>query len=554
MFMSIYPPRRGDLPPFETAFALQQDNWNDYSFQTLYHLYRRQTGEGNSPTRIGSLKILRKGQTEKDGIQIQRPFDALDEQFCSVGTSLDYYQRLNDIPLEERNQLLTRLRDVVLSPELQEQFGTETGWSTSLFRDDPHPEIFLADANAILTGSFTALAELGLKVSFHPSRWLQALDLNFEARNEWFDLNFFPIPPRKNIPIPHRVIVVIGRNGSGKSTLLSRIARVAFASPSERLTSEYQSIGVFEPPSIGFPKIIAVSYSAFDNFIVPGSSENELRQIASDIERGSGRYVYVGLRDQVAESRQELERLESRELPDDEKAGISGNDRRSDIKLKSLDTLATEFQRLVSKIISNGDESLLDAALQPLSSDPSFADLGGKLRVDLLGDNPKSAFLNWSTGHKIALHVITAIVAHATRRTLVLFDEPEMHLHPPLTAALMHSLRIVLESREALAIVATHSPVILQETLGEHVRVLRRAGDAFEIAPSLVETFGENVGSLTYDIFGLTASSTDYHNVLDALVSRLDSIEEIDRLFTPGLSGQARAYVLSGLAKRNNSR
>ncbi len=39
MVVSIFPPKRGGVPPFDTPFALQHDNnWNDYSFQTLYHL------------------------------------------------------------------------------------------------------------------------------------------------------------------------------------------------------------------------------------------------------------------------------------------------------------------------------------------------------------------------------------------------------------------------------------------------------------------------------------------------------------------------------------
>lgn len=90
MIVRIFPPRRGDVPPFDTPFALQQDNWNDYSFQTLYHLYHRHPDPGTAPTLIGAVKILRRGQTESDGIQINQPFERLGENFCSVGRSLDY--------------------------------------------------------------------------------------------------------------------------------------------------------------------------------------------------------------------------------------------------------------------------------------------------------------------------------------------------------------------------------------------------------------------------------------------------------------------------------
>jgi hypothetical protein len=133
MLVSIFPPKRGDVPPFATTFALQQDRWNDYSFQTLYHLYHRAADA--TQTLIGGVKILRRGQTEQDGIQITAPFERLSPEFCSVGTSLDYYQRLNEIDPEERDEILAAFRDVVAFPALQRDFETERGWRTSLFRE-----------------------------------------------------------------------------------------------------------------------------------------------------------------------------------------------------------------------------------------------------------------------------------------------------------------------------------------------------------------------------------------------------------------------------------
>jgi AAA domain, putative AbiEii toxin, Type IV TA system len=237
------------------------------------------------------------------------------------------------------------------------------------------------------------------------------------------------------------------------------------ASPARTQPQPDTSAPAAQPPSVGFTKIIAISYSAFDNFIVPGLYESELRQIASDIEKGSGRYIYAGLRDIVAEVRDDIAAVEQRALPADQRALLTAQDRRTTTKLKTLAQLADEFERLIGQIAANDDNALLDAALEPLFADPSFADIESGERDVLLGSSPSEAFLAWSTGHKIALHVVASLVAHSTRKSLILFDEPEMHLHPPLTAALMHAVRIVLEEKNAFAIIATHSPVILQETL-----------------------------------------------------------------------------------------
>lgn len=554
MTIQIFPPSRHGVPQFETLFALQQDNWNDFGLQTQYHLYLRPSQRDMAPSLIGTVKILSRGQTGADGILIQESFEHLDASFCSVGASLDYYQRLNEIPPAERDGILAALRDVVASPDLQSKFRHEAGWEKSLFRDNPNPDEFLSDALAILTGNFSALPDLQLKVAFHPAHWARPLTLDFDSPEPMY---FFGRrrrlgPSRRGVLLPRRLIAIIGRNGSGKSTLLSRIARVAFAAPSDRGRPEIQAIGAFEPASVGFTKIIAISYSAFDSFIVPGLYESELQQIASDIERGRGRYIYAGLRDIVAEVRDDVKRQQDTSH-DDARALLTAQDRRTTTRLKSLTQLAEEFERLIAQIESNGDHKLLDAALEPLLADPSFADIDSDERDALLGPDPRRAFLDWSTGHKIALHVIASLVAHATRKSLILFDEPEMHLHPPLTAALMHALRIVLEERNAFSIIATHSPVILQETLARHVRVVRRTGDAFDIIAPGLETFGENVGTLTYDAFGLIASSTDYHRILDLLIEGFSSVDEINELFTPGLSGQALAYVMAGLARKGQA-
>ena len=190
------------------------------------------------------------------------------------------------------------------------------------------------------------------------------------------------------LTLPRRIIAVIGRNGSGKSTLLSRIARVAFSSPSDRMRPEIQALGAFEPGSVGFIKIIAISYSAFDNFIVPGLHESELRQIADDIEKGGGRYIYAGLRDIVAEVREDLDAAEGGQLPDDERAQLAADDLRTATRLKSLVQLADEFQRLINQINDNDDNELLNAALKPLFADPSFADVENREIIDLLGADP----------------------------------------------------------------------------------------------------------------------------------------------------------------------
>ncbi|OAE42039.1 hypothetical protein A7J57_01350 [Agrobacterium tumefaciens] len=264
--------------------------------------------------------------------------------------------------------------------------------------------------------------------------------------------------------------------------------------------------------------------------------------MATDVTKGEGRFIYCGLRDIAAEAKHDYDTAAD---------GITTRhgDRRSTTMLKSLDQLADEFERLIVNVgASERKINLLSAAMEALVADPSFTGLELEGALDPL--KAREIFLGWSTGHKIVMHVVLSLVAHVSRNSLVLFDEPETHLHPPLTAALMHSVRLILTEVNACCVVSTHSPVVLQETLARHVRFVERMGDRVEIKSAVRETFGENVGILTYDAFGLTAASTDFHEALDLLVRSDEDITEIEKLFTNGLSSQARAYVLSEIAAK----
>ena len=48
-------------------------------------------------------------------------------------------------------------------------------------------------------------------------------------------------------------------------------------------------------------RVITISYSAFDSFVVPGMATRDIAQTTKDIESGESRFVFCGLRDLVAE-------------------------------------------------------------------------------------------------------------------------------------------------------------------------------------------------------------------------------------------------------------
>jgi hypothetical protein len=159
-------------------------------------------------------------------------------------------------------------------------------------------------------------------------------------------------------------------------------------------------------------------------------------------------------------------------------------------------------------------------ALKLLEADPIFADAG---LTELIADHREeessierigATFSGLSSGHKIVLLTITRLVETVEEKSLVLLDEPEAHLHPPLLSAYIRSLSDLLTNRNGMAIMATHSPVVLQEVPRSCVWKLHRSGYHLSAERPLLETFGENVGTLTDEVFGLEVTATGFHRLL----------------------------------------
>jgi predicted ATP-dependent endonuclease of OLD family len=152
-------------------------------------------------------------------------------------------------------------------------------------------------------------------------------------------------------------------------------------------------------------------------------------------------------------------------------------------------------------------------------------------------------FNKLSSGHKIVLLTITQIVETIEERSLVLLDEPEGYLHPPLLSAFIRALSDILIQRNAVAIIGTHSPVVLQEVPKSCVWKLRRHG-ADAVAERLeIESFGENVGLLTQEIFGLEVTESGFHNILKDIVNNSNSFDEAINILNNKIGQEGKAIL-----------
>jgi len=176
----------------------------------------------------------------------------------------------------------------------------------------------------------------------------------------------------------------------------------------------------------------------------------------------------------------------------------------------------------------------------------SLALLKGKARQEMAHSLQK----RMSSGHAIVLLSITKLVARLEEKTLVLFDEPESHLHPPLLSALIRSLSLLLSDRNGVAIIATHSPVVLQEIPKSCVWKITRVGIASSISRPDNETFGENVSLLTRDVFNLEVSKSGFNALLSEEADHANTYEQVLDDFNQQIGFEGRAILRSLMHSR----
>ncbi|MBE0600201.1 MAG: ATP-binding protein, partial [Firmicutes bacterium] len=154
-------------------------------------------------------------------------------------------------------------------------------------------------------------------------------------------------------------------------------------------------------------------------------------------------------------------------------------------------------------------------AIEVLESDPVFEAAKIKKLVNLNSSKEQSncekTFGRLSSGHKIVLLTITRLVESVEEKTLVLLDEPETHLHPPLLSSFIRALSELLINRNGVAILTTHSPVVLQEVSKDCVWKLSRFGSLSKAERPTIETYGENVSRLISEVFELEVTRSGFH-------------------------------------------
>jgi ABC-type dipeptide/oligopeptide/nickel transport system ATPase component len=325
----------------------------------------------------------------------------------------------------------------------------------------------------------------------------------------------FKFAPRERV-LPKRFAVIIGKNGVGKSQALGRIARSALNGTGELTDGEgrrpeLNRLLAFYPTAPGasvFPsqrrRGARLWYRRFP-LASPGVGRH--RQTTSDI---------------IIQLARSTERIAG-----SERLNIFFNALRA---IEGHETLGLSFRRdapgacRILDLDRGGEEQRLDR----------FAAIDIRREPVRISDEREYGL---SSGELAFVRFAALASLYIENGSLLLFDEPETHLHPNFISQFVVLLDNLLAQTGSAAIISTHSVYFVREAFEDQVQVLRSgpAGEV-DISPPRLKTFGANVGAISYFVFGEDEPSRLAKQVETRLAQSANSWREVFEIYRDELS------------------
>ena len=480
------PPERGGGLGFP-HIRLEQVTWDDYGYKSTFSV--ELVVSNDEKVELGGVKVA----LGKEGCRLSHLpaiLQDLDPGIVSLGQSIAYYRRLGTrVSKGLRDDYLRTMGDALADAGKRSSIEGSGVWNKSLLRE-PAARHALARGGFYIGAPCDEVAPPRFDFEVHLPGALNAhlIGIDFSERSG----------------IPSRTMLLIGPNGTGKTRTLASLATALL--PKE----------VFEPstivgaargsivPQTVISRVIAVSYNAFDDFPLPVSNESIGLPAGVDY-RSKESYKYCGMRNAAGK----IDRDEITAMLDAALGPVAASDR----------------------------EEVLERVLTTL--------LGGRLAAALCGPQAARAatIQMLSAGQRLVAAIFCNIVGFIEEGSLLLVDEPETHLHPGLLTSVAAAFDDVLKEFDSYAIMATHSPILLQQVPSQFVRVFRRRDGASTVGTLDFESFGEDIGELSRNVLGLADPERDFTDVLRKLYSEQGSAEAVEGLFAHPLGIPARAYL-----------
>lgn len=422
-------------------------------------------------------------------------FSKLPDEFFSLGTDISYYKKLvESFDKKMLFEILSATRDLAgdLNRFNQLYEKGESSLINSLLRELHYTNV--EQFNRIIMGE----AEL------------TPYNIKFSYQEEMYEIDVTP----NSLP-PSNIHILIGRNGVGKTWLLYHMLYNILNNMNVSLSSKQSDKYTLDPKfqllnnTETFAGAIGISFSLFDDAFSSIAFDSVMdkdkvdkdslkyKRLKNEFDK---KYKYIGL--------------------------ISKNQKNGQLKTKSVDNLCEEF--IISLDIIKKDEYKVDTYTQmceSLHTDPMFSDneFISILQKYIKGDEQMQNVIKYlkrlSSGHMIIILSLTLLCNSIFEKTIVLIDEPETHLHPPLLSTYIRTLSYILRQKNAVGIIATHSPIVLQEVPRSCVMKIERTQGDMSFCRPHIETFATNTDSITREIFGYEIGKTGFYKLINDEIS-----------------------------------
>ena len=529
--------------------TLTATDWDDFGFKTDFTIWINNLKTGIK-CGLGTLKVGYKDQKEgwtiKDSRIKNKILNSLDEDFFSMFSSEDSYNTIWEYFTDEYKTLSDKN---LIQPISNENFIKSN--VASLFKglnEIAFNEILKDDENIVkdqdvFKHSFlrsTSYTSILYDYSDSAKKNEGITDFLVKIKNLEFK-SILNSKPSTNIH------AIIGSNGNGKSYILDRIVEDYLIHPEKNKRIRKLIIISFSP----FDKL-----SSYKRFLLDDSFDRKINYIGlKDF------YIKISTSDRlIVEQVKNNEHLENefytnfslaikkdRELLDKIIYEINKSHPNSlfkEINLNSIFNLDENQDYINFKQKINSDKINYENKEIILKNK-------NELEIDFINSTISSEkfknetikkFRKLSSGYQMIIYTLTSLIAYLEKGNLVLYDEPEVYLHPPLLLTYIKLLRTIFIEKNGMGIFATHSPILLQELPKNCVKILKgiKENKKINYLSCPVETYGSSITTINNEVFKLETINTGYYSDLlhnckrieNELKETIDNEKKIDKVIS----------------------
>ncbi len=394
-------------------------------------------GEDRVQRKIGELKLMCRGKVNSYDA-LDKTFDgSLSDDYCSLGIEPSYYFKIYKL-FKGKQKLIEELL-----VSLRDCAFNQNIYEEFIEDDIFNTSLLREDSSMQAFNEAPYMLNGGNKEAAYSFKVHFAPDYLNGAFADWNVRLFYDSPPFM------RMVGLIGDNGVGKTQMLRWLVKSLVSNESSS-----QSLPLYR-------SCLAISSTPFDNYANINTNQYRIP------------YHYFSVEQNIDNT--EIEILSC---------------------INEIFRRPLIYQRPMASLYK---EALNDILGESIGNVIEYVDDEDTYRINkcLLHEQ----ILIMSSGQLHIFKLLSFIHAHIKLSSLIVIDEPEVHMHPQFVVLFMAMLGKILHRFRSFAVIVTHSPLVVREMVGQNVYLM-----------TLVEDNIPNVGKVGFETFGADASEL-YMNI-----------------------------------------